>query len=216
MHIHQYPTAFREGWYFLCFVLLLAACTTSPSTTAASPTPQKSALSQAASLSSPPPVPETCQPTPFAPDKVSQAPEAQGKATNAELWVLFFADPQSLHTGQEVKIVWRMTGSGHLQVVARHAGDVQIKPVWGPEDHGGSNWNRPGAEWGTGFKLPSPGCWDLHATRDAADGDVWIWFTKRVSVNTRPPSLTHLAQARLREPSLARRRVGNWGPGVPT
>jgi hypothetical protein len=126
-------------------------------------------------------VPETCQATPLTSGNANKAntfPEAQGKATNAELWALFFADPLAIHTKQEVKIVWRMTGDGDFHVVARHAGNREIKPVWGPEGHGSSNWNRPGGEWGTGFSFPTSGCWDLHATRDTAAGDVWIMVQK--------------------------------------
>ncbi|MBE3560765.1 MAG: hypothetical protein IMW89_16320 [Ktedonobacteraceae bacterium] len=41
----------------------------------------------------------------------------------------------------------------------------QVKPVWGPTYHASSTWHRPGQEWGTGFTLPRPGCWDLHVTR---------------------------------------------------
>ena len=50
----------------------------------------------------------------------------------------------------------------------------QVPSSWGPDRHLGSNWNRPGAEWGTGFTFPVAGCWDLHATSDNAFGDVWL------------------------------------------
>ncbi len=174
MQQYYYPDSVKQKWYFLCFVFLLVACTSGPSLTTSSPTARKSVLSQPAPLSSPPSVSQTCQLTLFAPAQGSQLPEAQGKAVHAEVWVLFFADPRSLQSGKEVKIVWRMTGSGTLQVVAHHAGNVQVRPVWGPDEHGGSSWNRPGAEWGTGFKFPARGCWDLHATRGVAAGDVWV------------------------------------------
>jgi hypothetical protein len=98
----------------------------------------------------------------------------QGQATHAELWALFFADPQSIHIGQEVKIVWRMTGSGSFQIIARHTKGIRTRPIWGPEEHGGSSWHRPGDEWGTGFKFSTTGCWNLHATRNKAAGDIWI------------------------------------------
>jgi hypothetical protein len=119
-----------------------------------------------------------CQPTPLTSNQADQLPEMQGKATNAELWALFFADPQSIHVGQEVKVVWRMTGSGDFRITARHAKDIQTQPIWGPEEHGESSWHRPGNEWGTGFKFSFPGCWNLHATRNKAAGDVWIMVQK--------------------------------------
>ncbi|MDX6324409.1 MAG: hypothetical protein QOK15_763, partial [Nocardioidaceae bacterium] len=47
-------------------------------------------------------------------------------------------------------------------------------PVWGPEAHSGSNWARPGEEWGTGFVFPTTGCWDLHVRSGGTTGDVWV------------------------------------------
>ncbi|HLZ63373.1 MAG TPA: hypothetical protein VKR06_41090 [Ktedonosporobacter sp.] len=175
MQTHKYHpyNAFRGKWYLLCLILLLAACAGGPTTTA-SPSPQKTTSGQVTPTPPLSSIPETCQPTALTTNTTTSIPEAQGKATNAELWALFFADPQSIHTGQEIKIVWRMTGSGDFQIVARHAGNIQVKPIWGPDAHGGSSWNRPGSEWGTGFNFPSPGCWDLHTTRGAASGDLWI------------------------------------------
>lgn len=174
MHVYYSSNIFK-GWYLL--VLLLAACSTGPSSTS-SPGTQKPAQSQVAAISSPPPVPATCQPTALTSKNADQIPEMQGKATHAELWALFFADPQSVRVGQEVKVVWRMTGSGNFQITARHAKGIQTQPIWGPEEHGGSSWHRPGNEWGTGFRFSSPGCWNLHATRDRAAGDVWIMVQK--------------------------------------
>jgi len=39
---------------------------------------------------------------------------------------------------------------------------------FGPEPHTGSSFARPGDEWGTGFVLDAPGCWELEVQR----GDV--------------------------------------------
>lgn len=174
MHTHRSSNVFK-GWYLL--VLLLAACSTGPSNTSSSAT-QKPTQSQVAAIPSPPSVPATCQSTPLASNKADQLPEMQGKAINGELWAFFFADPQSIHVGQEIKVVWRMTGSGNFQIIARHAQGIQKQPIWGPEEHGGSSWHRPGDEWGTGFKFSSTGCWNLHATRDKVAGDVWIMVQK--------------------------------------
>jgi hypothetical protein len=101
-------------------------------------------------------------------------PEVHGQASNGELWALLF---NTLHAKQEIKIVWRMTGTGDLHLIAHGPQGQRLAPVWGPEAHGGSNWNRPGAEWGAGFTFPVAGCWDIHATRDNNAGDVWLMLT---------------------------------------
>jgi hypothetical protein len=73
-----------------------------------------------------------------------------------------------------VKIVWRITGSGFFDIVALGPHGMKVPPSQGPTRHLGSNWNRPGDEWGTVFTFPVAGCWDLHVTRDNAFGDVWL------------------------------------------
>jgi hypothetical protein len=112
-----------------------------------------------------------CQPS----SPVAQSPmgmETQGTGSGATLWALLFNYP--IYARENVKIVWRMTGSGPFQLVARGPHAAQLAPTWGPEKHLSSNWMRPGEEWGTGFNFLTPGCWDLHATRDTASGDVWL------------------------------------------
>ena len=99
----------------------------------------------------------------------------QGTATNAELWALIQSTsgiPPVAKT--EVKIVWRMTGYYQFSIVALGPAGTQVSPSQGPDPHGGSNWNRPGDEWGTVFTFPVAGCWDMHATRGNAFGDVWM------------------------------------------
>ncbi|GIH25003.1 hypothetical protein Aph01nite_33130 [Acrocarpospora phusangensis] len=100
-------------------------------------------------------------------------PEVQGVARGVELWALLFA-PSPFPAGKEVKIVWRMTGSGPLTVAATLPDGTAAQLKWGPEEHGDSNWERPGEEWGTGFVFPKAGCWKFHLTRTAGDGDVWL------------------------------------------
>ncbi len=120
--------------------------------------------------------PTQCQPaTPVANSPVG--PEAHGRATHAQLWALIMASeriPVKVEAKQGVKIVWRMTGSGDFHIAAYSPSGGQIAPDWGPDEHGGSNWARPGDEWGVGFTFPTPGCWDIHVTRDNAAGDVWL------------------------------------------
>ncbi|HZD72327.1 MAG TPA: hypothetical protein VE776_00285 [Actinomycetota bacterium] len=99
--------------------------------------------------------------------------EVRGSARNATLWGLVFARVP-LPVGEEVKIVWRMTGSGTLRLAATLSDGTPAGRTFGPQAHAGSNWKRPGQEWGTGFVFPKPGCWDLHLSRTSGVGDVWL------------------------------------------
>lgn len=99
-------------------------------------------------------------------------PEAHPVASGADVWALLFSG-QPIRTGQPVKIAWHMTGSGVFGVNAYSPAGVHV-PSNGIEPHRGSNWNRPGDEWGTHFVFPSAGCWDLHVTRDGSFGDLWL------------------------------------------
>ncbi len=169
----------------LLIVLVVSGCTGSIGSQAhvsASPT----TTPRLASASASPAPPETSSPTsvpigplgapgckppsPMQPTMVA-GPEIEGTSANASLWALLF---QPLTTGQDIKIAWRMTGSGSLHLVAIGPQEQHIQPDWGPEAHLGSNWNRPGNEWGAGFTFTAAGCWDLHATRDDASGDIWL------------------------------------------
>lgn len=101
-------------------------------------------------------------------------PEVQGTARGAELWGLLFIAKPPLARGEQVKIVWRMTGAGPLRVKATLPDGTTAKLLWGPEQHGGSSWRRPGEEWGTGFTFPKPGCWKIELTRTQGSGHVWL------------------------------------------
>ena len=91
--------------------------------------------------------------------------------TDGELWVLLFFDEALAK--QDEKIVWRISGpGGDLTVRAHNEAGETISPVWGPEYHGSSNWNRPGAEWGTGFNFPEAGCWTLTVTYGPTIGEI--------------------------------------------
>lgn len=98
-------------------------------------------------------------------------PEAQGTSGGGTLWGLFF-DP--LVAGNDVKIAWRVTGTGPFQIRAYSPTAESTLPKNGPTAHLGSTWNRPGDEWGTVFVFPTAGCWDLHVTRGDTSGDLWI------------------------------------------
>lgn len=90
----------------------------------------------------------------------------------ATLWALFFA-PKAV-AGQEIKIVWRMTGDGDLTMDAVGPDGETTKPSWGPEPHGSSSYRRPGDEWGTGWVFPTKGCWTVNAVRTTGKAHLTI------------------------------------------
>lgn len=101
-------------------------------------------------------------------------PEAQARTNDSvEAWALFFntfpmrphGEPIEIPGNTEIKIVWRVTGDGDLTIEAVGPDDTTIEPDWGPEIHGGSNWVRPGDEWGTGWTFPEVGCWTFQVRR---------------------------------------------------
>lgn len=92
--------------------------------------------------------------------------EIHGTGYAAELWAL----TEPLIAQRDVKIVWRMTGTGTLRLVAVDTRGARVEPRERPSPHGGSTWDRPGDEWGTIFFFPSPGCWTIEAQRDSGSG----------------------------------------------
>lgn len=115
--------------------------------------------------------PAACQPSRMQTSK-NGIPEIQGTMrAEGEMWVLLFFD--KAHAKEDLKIVWRITGSGEqFTVQARNEDGTVVSPTWGPDYHGSSTWERPGYEWGTGFNFPKPGCWTLTATRGTTIGEI--------------------------------------------
>lgn len=162
----------------VCVVALalvtVTACAVPPWATRATPaTPSVTARATATPVVAVAGGPGCHPPSPVTPSAIA-LPEVHGQSSNGELWALLFND---LRAGQEIKIVWRMTGTGNLHLVALGPRGQRVAPVWGPEQHSSSNWNRPGDEWGAGFTFPIAGCWDIHAARDDVSGDVWLVLT---------------------------------------
>ncbi|MFC5834027.1 hypothetical protein [Nonomuraea insulae] len=87
---------------------------------------------------------------------------------------MLFVEAPPLKRGAQIKIVWRMTGEGPLHVKATLPDGTAAKRAWGPEEHGGSSWQKPGQEWGTGLVFPKPGCWKVELTRTRGSGHVWL------------------------------------------
>ncbi|MGI5212107.1 hypothetical protein [Plantactinospora sp. CA-290183] len=133
-----------------------------PSPSAAPPSPDATPTASA-----PAAVPAAATCPPAGADHPAGA-ELRGVTDNPQdsLWaLLFLRGPEGVRADTEVKIVWRMTGSGDFAIAATGPGGATAEPVWGPTAHGGSNWSRPGDEWGTGWTFPAPGCWTVRATR---------------------------------------------------
>ena len=85
------------------------------------------------------------------------------------LWALFFAraeDGGQVVHGKEAKIVWKIGGTGGIAFTTAGPSGAPAKLAWGPQGHGGSTWERPGTEYGTGWVFPAAGCWTITATRD--------------------------------------------------
>ena len=112
-------------------------------------------------------------------------PEIRGKTNRGQLWVFGFGAAGKLPMAavfdglvsqpQPLKWVWHMTGTGPFKVVAIAPSGQHVHPVWGPAHHtGGSNWNHPGGEWGTGWFFWEHGCYRIHATRGKTHGDVFL------------------------------------------
>jgi hypothetical protein len=94
----------------------------------------------------------------------------QGVGRGVTLYGLFFS-PEAV-VDQEIKVAWRMTGQGDLSMVATGPGGRTVHPAWGPEQHTGSDYDRPGAEWGTGWNFPVAGCWTIDATRTVGSASI--------------------------------------------
>ncbi len=122
--------------------------------------------------------------TTTAPSASPPTQQACSSPVNAEmrgtgsLWALFFPTAEQtapVVAGKEQKIVWKIGGSGDFTVEATGPGGAEAKLAWGPTAHGGSTWQRPGSEYGTGFTFPTPGCWAFTARRASGEtGELWL------------------------------------------
>lgn len=161
--------------------LLVTACTgtgtapepvTSPTLAVPSPAGETAAAAASSRASDPLGAPGCRPPTPIR-DLGGLGPELRGTATAGQLWGLVFEEPP-FRVGDEIKIVWRMTGSGELRLTATAPDGKRTPLAWGPEPHFGSTYDRPGDEWGAGYRFTRAGCWTLHAARDDTVADVWL------------------------------------------
>ncbi len=136
------------------------------------------ATEPAARPSEAPPTTATADAAPTActsPTPILSGDEVQGVATDASVYgLLFLTHSLPIRIGEELKIVWRMTGNGDLSVTSTSPSNQPGVLTFVPESHSGSNYTRPGEEWGTGFKFDEAGCWHVHLQRTIGAGDVWI------------------------------------------
>jgi hypothetical protein len=72
-----------------------------------------------------------------------------------------------------------MTGAGVPTLDAISPDGTHHRPIWGPAFHQGSNFNKPGDEWGSGYVFTASGCWDLRIIRKPAVADVWLQIVSR-------------------------------------
>ena len=93
--------------------------------------------------------------------------------SRGSFWALFFTAVPPC-AGREIKIVWRMTGSGTFTFRALDAHGMLIDPLGTPQPHDASTWSHPGSEIGTGFSFPHSGCWRIHVERSDVAGDLWL------------------------------------------
>jgi hypothetical protein len=146
--------------------LLGAACSSSSRTT------QKTSVTTAAPSTEHVAVTAPCStPSHFGTDEAAN--EIHGTSANGELWGLAFGHVPP-RVGEELKIVWRMTGTGPLHVVFTAPDGSRQPLVFGPEAHPGSTYRRPGDEWGTGFRFTVGGCWHIHLSRMDTSGDILL------------------------------------------
>jgi hypothetical protein len=88
----------------------------------------------------------------------------------------YAAIPQSVSIDTETRVVVRVTGAGPLHISAIGPDQMTVAPSYIDPHIYGSSFDGilPGDEWGTGWKLPMPGCWDLHAERTGTSGDIYF------------------------------------------
>ena len=118
-----------------------------------------------------------CDPaSPTTPDRL---PETLGTTSDrATAWALLWAQPP-FEVGAEVKMVFRVTGSGEFAISAIHENGTSVEPSWpsgGPTQRGPneSNYDRPGDEWALAYTFPQSGCWNLHVDRGQESVDFWF------------------------------------------
>lgn len=167
----------KQPFLVYASVLILTACTsTRTSPTPAMRTTTPSTPSTMTTHESPTALGhQGCKP-PSPVNRGAGFPEVEGTSNQIQLWGLIMVDgpDNPVRLNEQVKIVWRITGSGELRLTSVAPDGGTHRPQWGPDEHLSSTYRRPGQEWGAGYLFTQPGCWDLHAIRGNATADVWL------------------------------------------
>jgi hypothetical protein len=88
--------------------------------------------------------------------------------------LLFLTHKLPITSGEEVKIVWHITGEGPLSLQYFDSGGAKRPLTFGPTEHLGSSFDRPGDEWGAGFRFDRKGCWHIRLSRTGTSADAWV------------------------------------------
>jgi hypothetical protein len=97
-------------------------------------------------------------------------------STGGSIWGLALgAVPPAV--GDELKIVWRVTGRGPLRVTFTDPAGARRPLVFGPELHTASTFEHPGQEWGTGFRFDRGGCFTIRLARIGTHATVRLTAT---------------------------------------
>ena len=103
---------------------------------------------------------------------------AESLATSDEIvvWALLSVSvpPSKLAVGDEAKMIWRSSGSGDFDVYAISPAGKTVRSDPPITSHGGSNWERPGDEWGSYFELFEPGCWEFRVQHGTESARLWL------------------------------------------
>jgi hypothetical protein len=101
--------------------------------------------------------------------------EIYGTAVNGTVWAWFMWSYPP-RAGMEDKTVWRLDGANTQGTPSFSllGPDGQVGRLTGLQEHGGSTWNRPGVEYGSGLLFPAAGCWDVRVTMGQLHGDVYV------------------------------------------
>jgi hypothetical protein len=102
--------------------------------------------------------------------------ESLATSDEIKVWALFLANVPAweLGVGDEAKIVWRSDGTGDFRVVAISPTRKEVSSEFPVTSHLSSNWERPGSEWGSGFRFSEPGCWELRVRHGDASARLWL------------------------------------------
>jgi hypothetical protein len=115
--------------------------------------------------------------SPPSPITTTGIPEVEGTPDGTtSLWGLVFGSTPP-KVGEQVKFVWRMTGTGPLKVTTVAPDGSSRALLSGPTPHSASSYNRPGDEWDTSITFDTPGCWTIRLTRIHGAAAVYLEVT---------------------------------------